>query len=116
VDQYIHSLIRLHGVVLNQLSTGANLPFILVNRALTEIYRAGWCKDKALILCREVFGSNIGQNIGYPEVFHFFPKFSQGSSEIQPLDENLFVPASLPVNQSSEHPTLQSPATESVVK
>jgi hypothetical protein len=29
VDLYIHSLIRLHGVVLNSLSTKTNLPFYL---------------------------------------------------------------------------------------
>jgi hypothetical protein len=30
VDLYIHSLIRLHGVVLNQLSTGITLPLIFM--------------------------------------------------------------------------------------
>jgi hypothetical protein len=42
MDLYIHSPIRLHGVVLNQLSTGVILPFTLLytseDRILQNVY------------------------------------------------------------------------------
>jgi hypothetical protein len=73
VDLYIHSPIRLHGVVLNYLSTGATLPFTYLFQWYTELRLLIYWKnpeqfDRTIRLGRE--NADKGKNAARPHDDH----------------------------------------------
>jgi hypothetical protein len=54
VDLYIHSPIRLHGIVLNKLSTGTTLPFTFYTNSAPSLQKTHCVSFKLLMLFREI--------------------------------------------------------------